>query len=1191
MSTLTAADLDGVSNFTQLVSLLRDKLDWPIDPDYGFEDVVYEYDAAELGLKKTEVAKIREIHQLRPLITDQPWGIFFISMEEKDIPVTILRRILRALVIKKRAVDQISNQRAWNKSDLIFAANFGKPESRQLTFVHFSDEAESGGLPSLKVLGWNERNTNLRNEYTAKILSEKLTWPTDIHDLETWRNTWASAFDLRYNEVIETSDKLSFELAILARIVRDRVKELLNAENEQGPMRSILSAFRKNLIHNLDNDGFADTFAQTIAYGMLAARISHPNGIVPENMADMVPSTNPFLREMFRNFLKLSGHDRIAGLDYNELGIRDVVEMLNAAKMDSVLRDFGDKNPKMDPVIYFYENFLQEYDNAQRVDAGVFYTPPAVVRFIVHAVDESLRKDFGLKFGLADITTWGELATRNSGIKIPDNVNHDDPFVQILDPATGTGTFLVEVIDLIHKRMMMHWENEKKTNSQITKEWNDYVSRHLLPRITGFEMQMAAYSIAHMKVGLKLSETNYGFLSGERVQVLLTNSMQPFRELDLAERGEFEALANEAIRSNNAKRKIPFTVVIGNPPYKGESMNLSRVNNQPTFAGKLIERFFKIRGEPLGEKNPKWVHNDYVKFFAFAMHKIEDSGMGVLGYITSNSWLDSRTFRGVRSELIDNFPVLYIVNLHGNTKRKEYTNDGSPDEGVFAITEGTNITVAIKGNSPSRILQTDLIGNLEYKIEWLEKSSLDSVDSALKPSLPMLLLTNDSSIGSHSNSGSMEFYNYKSIKDIFPVSSVGIVTSKDKFCIQFTRGEIEDVISQFIEIDLMPILLERENRGGGNWKLDIVTNPVRVFLENKRESQDWRVEYAQANVMSTEDWRKNLMQINYRPFDSRYTFYSNKQRGFLCRPRGDVMQHMMSKSNIGLISTQQRSQMNGDWANVFVSDRIIESTAISNKTKEINSLFPLWLQPESKKEYRHPNIDKIWAIKLSKSIGLEYIDGTSINNGESNVFPFASQTESLDALQHNWDGIGDLKSFLGPRDIFDYIYSVLHCASYRRKYSVFLKSDFPHIPIPKDNSFFSDMVLLGRKLVSLHLLRCDEVDVLVNPPIAFLGTGDAFVDNGYPQFRDEKVLINNYQWFDGISNDVWDYQIGGYQVCKKWLSDRSGKGGKNPVPSRSLSGEDIIHYKRIVVSLAETIKTICEIDETVLIHGGWNMEF
>lgn len=1192
MRNVSAADLDEVSNFEQLVELLRDKLEWPIGEDYGFDDVVFEYEASELGLKKDETASIREIHQLRPLATNQPWGIFFISMENKAIPVTVLRRILKALVVKKRSGAQTVDRRTWDKSDLIFAASFGNSGARELAFIHFSDGKATGDLPVMKVLGWNARDTVLKHEYVAATLRDKLAWPDDPENAKAWRAAWASAFELRLNETIRTSKDLAFRLAELASDIRARVNQLLKAEDQTGPMTTMLAAFRKNLIHDLEEDGFADMFAQTIAYGLLAARISRPVGIIADNLADMVPKTNPFLKELFGNFLKIGGRDKRTGLDFDELGVRDIVDMLNDADMEAVKRDFGNRNPKKDPVIHFYEDFLYEYDRAQKVDAGIFYTPPAVVAFIVRGVDEMLRKEFGLPLGLADTSTWAEVAVRNDRVTVPAHVKADAPFVQILDPATGTGTFLVEVIDLIHIRMVDHWKGQGKSATEIKAAWDAYVPAHLLPRLTAFELKMAAYAIAHMKVGLKLSETGYTFGSEERLHVLLTNSLQPPTELDLEERMRLEAMAHEAERANFAKEKTPFTVVIGNPPYKGHSMNPSKVKGKRTFAGEIIQRFFQVRGEPLHERNPKWLNNDYVKFIALAMRHIERTGVGVLGYITSNSWLESPTFRGVRTELADNFPLLRIIDLHGNINKREFAPDGTRDEGVFAIEEGTNITVAAKLPVDSSIVQADLLGRLGDgerdggKLDWLDRNGLAKLTTRLHPLPPIFRLTPMSTTHEGVNSLQSEFYRHSDLQKINTINSAGIVTANDELCVQFTRSEMEDTIEEFLSIDLVPLILERNACGGSSsWKLEVTANPVKVSLKKKSEPRDWQAEYAQNDLKALRNWKAHVTEIGYRPLDTRYTLFTGNSRGFQCMPRQDVMQHMVGGGNVA-ISTVRGTEISGGWEHVFVFSGLIQHHSVS--IKEVNYLFPLWLKASAGEKHLRPNIDRAWALSFGKAVGLTYEDG--IFRGEQKSFGPDFQrpkAEQLGLLDIPWDGRGDPQRTFGPRDLFDFVYAVLHSPGYRSRYAEFLKSDFPRIPTPATCTTFTALAALGRQLVGLHLLRPEDAPILKTPDIRFAGSGEARVEKGYPEYKDGKVMINGTRWFEDVPEATWEFLVGGYQICQKWLKDRAGKGGKKPGPGRVLTDEDIMHYCRMVVALTETRRLMTEIDSEVEKHGGW----
>ncbi|WP_372922653.1 type ISP restriction/modification enzyme [Roseovarius sp.] len=1155
MGIVSAADLDKLSNFEQLVDLLRDKLEWPIGEDYGFDDIVFEYEASELGLKKDETAKIREIHQLRPLATNQPWGIFFISMEDKAIPVTVLRRILKALVVKKRSGAQTADRRAWDKSDLIFAASFGKSGSRELAFIHFSDGKTAGDLPVMKVLGWNAQDTVLKHEYVAGTLRDKLIWPDDTKDIEDWRKTWASAFELRLNEVIKTSKDLAIRLGDLASDIRARVNQLLEAEDDTGPMRAMHAAFRKNLIHDLDDDGFADMFAQTIAYGMLAARISRPMGIIADNLADMVPKTNPFLKELFGNFLKIGGRDKRTGLDFDELGIRDVVDLLNDADMEAVLRDFGDRNPKEDPVIHFYELFLKEYDPKKRMQRGVFYTPRPVVNFIVRGVDEILRTEFDLPLGLADTSTWAEVAAWNDRITIPAHVKPDAPFVQILDPATGTGTFLVEVIDLIHKRMEEHWKGQGKSADEIKAAWNAYVPAHLLPRLTAFELMMAPYTIAHMKVGLKLSETGYTFGSDERARIFLTNALEPARDLDMEFIFMSEALAHEAQAANDAKAKTPFTVVIGNPPYAGHSSNPAKdAKGRLTFAGEVIEDFFRFAGGPLGEKQPKWLLDDYVKFIGLARRRLSLSEHGVLGFITNHGYVDNPTFRGFRESMIGSFSRLSVLNLNGSVKKR--SSQRQVDENVFDIEQGVSILFGAKIDvGDKRTSYASLLASREEKFDRLLESGYGTFGfRPVNPAPPFLAF--DRSIGLLDS----EWNSAKSVSALMQVNSLGVVTGRDALSCDFSKDTLEDRFRVF------------SDRSMSNEKIasDFGIKDAGGYVLAKRRP-----------IAFTELADQVVKKCFFRNFDYRWIIFS---RSLLTADQNGVMKHLVDGASECLVST--RTVETGTFNHAIAASHLVVNHALS--VKEANYVLPLWLKPSAGESHRRPNIDRAWGLGVGEASGLVYEDG--IPRGEQKSFGpdfHRQKAEQLGLLDTRWDGRGDLQQTLGPRDLFDYIYAVLHSPGYRARYAEFLKSDFPRIPTPKDRATFADLVALGRQLVALHLLRPDEAPGLETPGIRFAGTGEARVEKGFPKYENGKVMINGSHWFEDVQKATWEFHVGGYQVCDKWLKDRAGKGGKKPSPGRILTDEDILHYRRVVVALTETQRLMVEIDEVIEKHGGW----
>ncbi|MFD0860563.1 type ISP restriction/modification enzyme [Roseovarius aquimarinus] len=1155
MGRITASDLNKVSNFEQLVELLRDGLEWPIGEDYGFDDVVFEYEASELGLKKDEVAKIREIHQLRPLATNQPWGIFFISMEDKVIPITVLRRILKALVVKKRAGTQPTDRRTWDKSDLIFAASFGKSGARELAFIHFSDGKATGDLPVMKVLGWNARDTILKHEYVASTLREKLAWPDDQEDAEAWRKAWASAFELRLNETIKTSKDLAVRLADLASDIRARVNQLLIAEDDTGPMRTMLLAFRKNLIHDLDEDGFADMFAQTIAYGMLAARISRPMGIVADNLADMVPPTNPFLKELFGNFLNIGGRDKRRGLDFDELGVRDVVDVLNEANMSAVLRDFGDRNPKEDPVIHFYELFLKEYDPKKRMQRGVFYTPRPVVNFIVRGVDEILRTEFGLPLGLADTSTWAEVAARNDRITLPAHVKPDAPFVQILDPATGTGTFMVEVIDLIHKRMGEYWKGQGKSSAEIKAAWNAYVPAHLLPRLTAFELMMAPYTIAHMKVGLKLSETGYNFGSEERARIFLTNALEPARDLDLEERMRSFALAHEAAQANVAKDKIAITVVVGNPPYSVKSFNMGK------WITDLCEPYKEnVRKE---ESQIQSLSNDYIKFLRYAQTRIDRSLSGVVGMITGHGYMLGTQPRDLRNSLYASFEQIRVLNLNGSVRR-----DGveGVDEPVFEIMTGVGIGLfsgfAKKAAQQAKYLSVE--GSLEYKMDWMLNTTLSMIHSKDTPPIPPNFFFWPM------GGLSFEYQQGFDIPDFFGTGnrhadkevywSTGFTSQQDELAIAFDEAQFDSRMH------------------------DLANSASRTAIaELYRTCKTGQWDYDAAKKFAREGkWKAAIAKVSYRPFDQRYTILDKRVLTIL----REQVQSQLDSSNLAL--TVSRAINDLEFAHCLVVERRVDRTSLSSKSSTNAYVFPLWSKIAAGERLRRPNINRNSAQVFGKALDLTYEDG--IPRGEQQSFgpDFQRQkTEQLGLLKTPWDGRGDLEKSFGPRDLFDYIYAVLHSPGYRSRYAEFLKSDFPRVPAPATRAAFAALAVLGRQLVALHLLRPEESPILKSPGIRFAGSGEARVERGYPEYENGKVMINANRWFEDVPKETWEFHVGGYQVCEKWLKDRAGKGGKKPHPGLILTDEDILHYRRAVTALTETRRLMAEIDQVIETHGGW----
>jgi predicted helicase len=1123
------ARLQAIHTFPMLVTYLRDELDWPITHD-DFEDLTFEYEPEELGIERKFAGLIKGIRQLRPLKSNQPWGIFFINFDKEKLPVVMLRRILGALVVKKRASGERSQQASWLCNDLLFISTYGEEDSRSISFGHFR-EKEEGGLPTLRVVGWDKDSTQLRLEDAQLTLAERLRYPDDDNDIEDWRETWSSAFKLRPREVISTSKGLAKRLAEIAVSIRQSVRDILDVETEEGSMRELLESFRENLLHDLDEDGFADTYAQTLTYGLLSekmiARLEGTSGALSS-----IKLTNPFLSELVDQCREVGREQQ--QIDFDELGVGELEELLDDpdTKLDEVLKDFGRTAAGEDPVIHFYEFFLAEYDPKERKQRGVFYTPKPVVSFIVRSVHELLQTEFGLADGLADTTTWGEMLEKHPELKLPPltdeegeerTISKDEPFVQILDPATGTATFLVETIEVIHQAMTERWKAEDKPESAYRELWNEYVPKHLLPRLHGYELMMAPYAIAHMKIGIKLYETGYLFKAKERARIYLTNTLED-KLNQLPEIG-FDVLAREASAVNEIKWYKKFTVVIGNPPYSVSSSNNSR----------WIELLMIDYKKGLNDKNIQPLSDDYIKFTRYGNHVIEKNGAGVLAYITNNSFIDGLIHRQMRKTLVDTFDDIFIIDLHGNYKKRELTIDGCKDINVFDIQQGVSINILLKNtaNTAPKLGKIDLLGTRKHKYNLLLNSSLGSMEwEHISPKKDKFFFKKVNTVVER------EYLQFVSLESLFLQNGAGVQTKRDNIFVDYDR----DVLSKRIERMLNSELEEVEKQ-----ELN-VTNSSSYRLIEKIE-----------NCIYNDSL---IRKYNYRAFDDRFIYYDKELLG---RSFYKIMKNML-QPNTGLITSKQQSSF--DFQHCCVTNEVTDHNSISMQTREASYFFPLYLYPEINdlftldcKQVRTPNLNNKIVKEMAE--GLELI--------------FTKEKETT-------------RGTFAPIDILHHIYALLHSPAYRRRYSEFLKIDFPRLPLTSSLELFKGLANLGAELVALHLMEAPKVK---NPGNKFIGPDD-LIGASDPtvekvSYSDETVWLNKNQTigFEGVPEEVWNFHIGGYQVCHKWLKDRQAKGGKNPRPGRVLTKEDRDHYQGIIVSLSETIRIMAKIDEVIDQHGGW----
>ena len=761
-----------------------------------------------------------------------------------------------------------------------------------------------------------------------------------------------------------------------------------------------------------------------------------------------------------------------------------------------------------DPIIHFYETFLSEYDPKLRKSRGVWYTPQPVVNFIVRAVDDILKTEFDLPQGLADTSKTNikvntQTADKRSatGYKQMEQEVHK---VQILDPATGTGTFLAEVVKHIHKK----FQGQQGI-------WSNYVETHLLPRLNGFELLMASYAMAHLKLDLLLTETGFKPTSNQRFKVYLTNSLEEHHQYT----GTLFAnwLSTEANEANHIKRDTPVMCVIGNPPYSGESANKGE------WIMSLMEDYKKEPGgkEKLKERNPKWINDDYVKFLRYGQHFIEKNGSGVLAFINPHGFLDNPTFRGMRWHLLKTYDKIYTIDLHGNSKKKETAPDGSADINVFDIQQGVSINVFVKtgkkkADELGKVLHYDLYGKRDFKYDFLNENSIQSIDFNELPNVaPMYFMV-------QKDFEAQKTYDKGfSVSELFSLNNVGIVTARDKFTIHQSKEEVKSTIDEFLSLE------DEEARKKFNLGKDV---------------RDWKVSYAKSDLENYYPDKGSFTKLSYRPFDDKWTFFTGKSKGFHCYPRTEVMQHFTLGKNIGLTLCKQ-FKTGDNYVHAFITNKVIESSYVSNRTSEITSTFPLYLYPEingqqtiEQSEERKPNLN----AEIVKQIG-EKLDLTFTNEKETTENTFA------------------------PIDILDYIYAVLHSPTYREKYKEFLKIDFPRVPYPKDTVTFWQLVKLGGEIRQIHLLESPTVEQYITQ---YPMDGDNVV--GKPKYKDGKVFINDTQYFDNVPPVAWEFYIGGYQPAQKWLKDRK---------DRKLEFDDILHYQKIIVSLSETDRLMKEIDE------------
>lgn len=918
-----------------------------------------------------------------------------------------------------------------------------------------------------------------------------------------------------------TPKQLALALAKKTRLLSKQVEEALETADEKSDLWKLKETFEKTLIQDISSHQFANMVAETMAYSLFLSALEHErrgngNELTLTNAIDYLPTNVPILADLYDLIKKVAS--AIPNI-YESAQL--LVDQLNASEVERIRQKLVEHKPGEDPVIQFYEPFLAEYDPKEREARGVYYTPKPVVDYIVRSVDWILRNKFGKEKGLADES------------------------VNLLDPATGTGTFLMSAIQEIY------WNTKKANESlgdeMVLREFNKIVLNHILKHFYGFELLIAPYAVAHLKLTLEIERLGFDFklskgdgdAENDRFKVYLANTLDDPNKPPQKLFG-FDSIPAESEKAQKVKRDAPILAIIGNPPYS----NFGRMNRGDWILGLL-----KDYKKGLGERKIN-LDDDFIKFIRFAQWKLEQTGQGIFAMITSNTFVDGITHRQMRRSLMDTFDEIYIYNLHGNSRKGEVAPDGSKDENVFNIQSGVSINIFIKLPDKQEgcvVKYADLWGMREHKFVTL-------LDENITKTNWNIVQANEPNWFFAKRGGAEvedEYNTYLKTSELFVHYNSGIQAGRDEITTQYEKIRIQDIVADF--------------------KASSVDELADKY--DLKDSSGWKVSWAKNDIIQNVG---KITKILYRPFDSQYTYFTGKSGGFQKRPRAEIMKHMVAGGNLGLISMKQ-VVLEGIYSHFGVSNAPIdERTFKSNRGGTY--LIPLFLYPEKGENLfvgaagtipaeRQPNISLTAGREIAEKIGRVY-------------YPVAEYPTK------------DGDERLTPEEIFYYAYAVFHSSTYRTRYAEQLKIDFPRLPITSDKELFKRLVALGNELVNLHLLGENPFDtsktILDDSGkwnIKIGGTAPSNlnewkVSDVHYDAKEKRVYVNAGQYFESVEKEVWEFMIGGYQVCEKWLKDCKKA-------ERVLSTDDLKHYMKIVVAIRETIRIMSEIDKAI---PAWPMK-
>ncbi|MCL1987331.1 MAG: N-6 DNA methylase [Firmicutes bacterium] len=953
---------------------------------------------------------------------------------------------------------------------------------------------------------WRENDIDNKIEIYAgvRLLSEKdgkITLNSDKIDIF---NALMNDFVLESPKNVKSSARLAKYMASYAQTIKEIVKGVLKEDDKKLPLinerqeklplfkglMGLFSRIKKELRPQLTTSAFADMYAQTLVYGFFVARYN-------DTAAEPFTRDKAIRKLRDESLLLNKFFDHIEGEGENHPTLNKIIDQIcglfQICDISEILdNDKRNEQLKSDTIIHFYENFLAEYDAELRKKMGVFYTPPPVVAYIVQAVDKILVQDFNIENGLANNETMRatvpieprKLSEKNRKTKKSEKMIFSEdiavPRVAILDPACGTGAFHAEILKYIANTYFAEG-NRRFLSSELPT---------ILSRMIGFEIMMTSYVVAHLNVRRTVEELS-GKTARLPVKIYLSNTLStPKNTLEKGEQimlADFSgAISEEAYNADTWKTRRPLEVIIGNPPYLAASSN--------RFAD--VDHYKKEVDEitPLQERTLNSLQDDYVKFFRFAEQIIEKNGEGVLAFVSNNGFLDNHTFRGMRGSLLRTFDTIHIINLHGNAMKREKTPTGGKDENIFDIMVGVSLFVGAKRRKQAKVAENenskdsknwatvyyaDIFGMREEKLAALQNVKFEklTIDEKMAYFIPFGGADKD------------EYDKGISVAELFPVYNIGSETANDDVAIAFTQEEI------IRRVNIVKYALEEQEI-------------LRLF---GKYSSSQTAQKIQDDILSNEGI---ITKINYRPFDTRWTYYSGRSGGWMHRPAKATMGHLLNEpttpigQNIGLVFIKQEKS-HYEFSKIFITDKIVDRD-------HINTVAPLYL---------YNQLDGTWQANISQIAA-----------------------ENLCA---------NLPTPPTAIEIFDYVYGLLYSPKYRKMYNEYLKRDFPKVKIPQNFEEFEKYRMAGEKLRKLHLMQKK-----VKFPLDFTPTDTQNFTIERIKYKEGVLHINAKTGITGVPQAVWEYRLGGYQVLDKWLKSHKGE---------KMGFVEFGHFCEIVGALLETI--------------------